>query len=356
MGRQARKKAQDLLNIASEGVVRCGHLGIYRKIEQDLRVARDELAGREELLRFDEIRRALDAKIEELTKALQDPSVADHVAIGEGVYKLLRGCQPLYLALSQGLSVKEACDALDAAGATLDGFADEDAAYHEYRRLNGGTVRIGGRRVKLNATKFAAWQKKNKESKRKFEQDPYKHTAQTTEQHGKAVSNLQKKQKNESRATRRRTKKICTEDEPTPPNLRMRVTAGNKVKYCVKDHLYKYAPAGYSNGFTTKKKALALAALCEANRPAGMGREAKQAARAEEGRAPGVTPFRGRFKAFLNVAKNTYVTLAAPGGGFLFDTAAAAGKAIKKWEKAGSPTKPSDPLYDTLVDSVQRRK
>ena len=42
--------------------------------------------------------------------------------------------------------------------------------------------------------------------------------------------------------------------------------------------------------------------------------------------------------------KNTHVTLAAPGGGSVFDTAAAAGEAIKKWEKAGSPTKKSHPL------------
>ena len=54
--------------------------------------------------------------------------------------------------------------------------------------------------------------------------------------------------------------------------------------------------------------------------------------------------------------KKTVVTLAAPGGGYLFDTAAAAGKAIEKYEKAGSPTKKSDPLYDTLVYSVERRK
>ena len=95
MGKKGRKAAQALVSKASLGVIRIGHLGIYEKLQKDLHAARERLAGREELLQFDEIRRALDAKIEELTAVLQDPSVADHVAICEGVYKLLRGCQPL---------------------------------------------------------------------------------------------------------------------------------------------------------------------------------------------------------------------------------------------------------------------
>ena len=139
----AGQAAKKLVDGAIGGVVRRGHLGIYQKLKEALEAARERLAGREELLQFDTIRQALDAKVEELTAALRDPSVADHVAISEGVYKLLRDCQPLYLALSDGLSVKEACDALDAAGATLDGYADQDAAYKEYRKLNGGWVSAG---------------------------------------------------------------------------------------------------------------------------------------------------------------------------------------------------------------------
>ena len=99
---------------------------------------------------------------------------------------------------------------------------------------------------------------------------------------------------------------------------------------------------------------MALAARCEANRPAGTTRAEQQAARAQKGYAHGVAHDRGGFRAEVSPKKGVRVTLAAPGG-YLFDTAKAAGKAIEKYEKAGSPTKPSDPMYDTLVYLVQRK-
>ena len=92
-----------------------------------------------------------------------------------------------------------------------------------------------------------------------------------------------------------------------------------------------------------------LAAKCLANRPAGTTREEQRAARAQEGKARGVKPDPGG-RGYMAMAypkkpkKRTQVMLAAPGGGYLFDTAAAAAKAIKKYEDAGSPTKKSDPL------------
>ena len=91
-----------------------------------------------------------------------------------------------------------------------------------------------------------------------------------------------------------------------------------------------------------------LAAKCLANRPAGATLEEQRAARAEEGRAPGVTPHRGGYKAQVSPKKNMRVTLAAPGGGYLFDTSKAAGKAIEKYEKAGSPTNKSHPLVHNV--------
>ena len=357
MGRQGRKAAQNVLDKAREGVIRVGHLGIYEKLQKDLHAARERLAGREELLRFDEIRRALDAKIEELTAVLQDPSVADHVAISEGVYKLLLGCEPLYLALSEGCSVKEACDALDSAGAVLDGFADEDAAYKEYRRLNGGWIRDHGKWVKLNAKDFAKRQAALKKSNENFAKNPYKDTKQTTAGHEVAFRKERKTKKKHGDATLRKTKKArVDDDEPTPSNLSMRVRDGNKVRYCVQSNIFEYAPEGYSNGYTTKKKAMELAELCLANRPAGRTLKEMQAARAQKGVPRGVHPQDGAYKALVRPKKRLRVMLAAPGGGYLFDTAKAAGKAIKKYEDAGSPTKPSDPLYDTLVYSVYRRK
>ena len=358
MGR-ARKAAQDLVDKARNGAIDLGHLGIYRKLQKNLHAARERLAGREELLQFDKIRRALDAKVEELTAALQDPSVPDHVAISEGVYKLLRKCQPIYLALNDGLSVKEACDALDDAERTLDDFADQDEKYKKHRKLNGGTVRIDGKLVKLNAKKFAAWQAAWRESVRRHKENPYAFTNQTTEAQIDAFNSKQKTNQLRTRRYALRAKRAREEDEepppPPPPNLRMRVIvtlAGNKVKYCVKAHLYKYAPAGYSNGYTTKKKALALAALCEANRPAGTTREEVRDARAQKGLPDGVTPHQGGYKAQVTPKKNTHVRLAAPDGGSVFDTAEAAAKAIKDYEDAGSPTTKSHPLVKYVNRSV----
>ena len=99
-----------------------------------------------------------------------------------------------------------------------------------------------------------------------------------------------------------------------------------------------------------------LAGKCLANRPAGTTRMEQQAARAQKGYSRGVTSEGDGSKAMVTPKKRTRVTLKAPGGGFKFGTAAAAAKAIKDYEDAGSPTKKSDPLYDTLVYSVERRK
>jgi hypothetical protein len=344
----AGQAAKKLVDGAIGGVVRRGHLGIYQKLKEALEAARERLAGREELLQFDTIRQALDAKVEELTAALRDPSVADHVAISEGVYELLNACQPLYLAINDGLSVKDACDALNEAYATLDHFADEDAAYDKYRKLNGGWIRDHGKWVKLNAKEFATWQEKNNKSKQNFKQNPYKDTKQTTAGHEVAFRKERKTKKKHGDATHRKTKKARRDDdEPTPPGLDMRVTGSKGAKskkYCVTVRLFEYAPKKTSNPYTTKEKAMELAELCLANRPAGRTRVEQQAARAQKGLKHGVVPRDGGFKVFLSPKKKTNVTLAAPGGGSLFDTAAAAAKAIKKYEDAGSPTNKTHPL------------
>ena len=355
MGPRARKAAQELLNKARDGAIKCGHLGIYQKLQKELHAARERLAGREELLQFDTIRQALDAKIEELTAVLQDPSVADHVAISEGVYKLLRECQPLYLALSEGLSVKDACDALDAAGAVLDGFADEDAAYKEYRRLKGGWVRDPntGKRVKLNAKAFAKWQAAQQQALKNFADHPYEYTAQTPEAHIKAVSSDQKKTKRRHARERAQTKRARLEEPPLPKELVMRVTGskGRKSKkYCVQSSIFMHAPKGSSNGWKTKEKAMELAALCVANRPAGTTFEEKQADRGKKGMPQGVYPEKHGWMAKLTPKKNMYLTLAAPGG-YIFASSAAAGKAIEKYEKAGSPTDKSHPLVKYVYRS-----
>ena len=94
-----------------------------------------------------------------------------------------------------------------------------------------------------------------------------------------------------------------------------------------------------------------LAAKCLANRPAGTTRAEQQAARAQKGFPRGVTPEGRGYKAQLSPKKRTFVVLAAPGGGGVFDTAAAAGKAIKKYEKAGSPTDKSHPLVKYVYRS-----
>jgi len=350
MGPRARKAAQELLNKARDGAIKCGHLGIYQKLQKELHAARERLAGREELLQFDTIRQALDAKIEELTAVLQDPSVADHVAICEGVYKLLRACQPLYLALNDGLSVKEACDALDEAEATLDDFADQDAAYKKYRKLNGGWVRDPtGKRVKLNAKAFAKWQAAHERANQNWKQNPYSRTTQTTEKQDEVFVEQKRKDKKRSDKYARRTKKAKTEDdEPTPPNLLMRAMADGTKKYKVMVHLFKFAPAGVRNLFRPREEAMALAARCVANRPAGTARVEQQAARAQKGLPDGVGHYQGGFRAQVIPKKNTYVTLAAPGGGSVFGTAKAAAKAIKDYEDAGSPTAKSHPLVQSV--------
>ena len=144
-----------------------------------------------------------------------------------------------------------------------------------------------------------------------------------------------------------------------PPGLQMRVMGrkgAKSTKYRVLSYLAEYAPEGYSNGYTTKEKAMELAASCVANRPAGSTPAEKAAARAKK-YPSGVVPYKtGGFMARVKGAKKLEVTLKGPGGDGVFDTAAAAGKAIKKYEDAGKPTKKSDPLYDTLVHHVQRCK
>ena len=66
--------------------------------------------------------------------------------------------------------------------------------------------------------------------------------------------------------------------------------------------------------------------------------------RAQKGLPDGVYRNGSGFTAKVKPKKRTQVTLAAPGGGSMFDTAAAAGDAIEKYEKAGSPTTQSHPL------------
>ena len=73
-----------------------------------------------------------------------------------------------------------------------------------------------------------------------------------------------------------------------------------------------------------------------------------QAARAQKGLPDGVGHYQGGFRAQLIPKKNTYVTLAAPGGGSVFGTAKAAAKAIKDYEDAGSPTTKSHPLVKNV--------
>ena len=158
-----------------------------------------------------------------------------------------------------------------------------------------------------------------------------------------------------------RTKRARDEDEEeaTPPGLEMYVLGGKgreTKKYRVLRSLYKFAPAESSNPYTTKEKAMELAASCVANRPAGSTPAEKAAARAKK-YPSGVVPYKtGGFMARVKGAKKLEVTLKGPGGDGVFDTAAAAGKAIKNYEDAGKPTKKSDPLYDTLVYLTYRRQ
>ena len=348
MGKKERRKARQIVHNAREGVVYHGHQGIYDVIDK-VRAAAAKLDGAERrkvLFKCSEICKELDAKVEAFVSGVQDPSVEDHAAIFEGVYNLLRDCQPIYHALKSKGSGTEAFDEFNAAEATLARLADEDEAYGEHRRLNGGLVRDThtGNFVRLNAKDFATWQEKNKKSKRKFEENPYTHTNQTPEAHIKAFSSEQKRQKRKKRRYALQTKEACVEEPPPPKELVMRVTGGKTKKYYVQAHLFQYAPKGMKNRGTTKEAAMELAALCEANRPAGMGREAKQDAHAQKGYPRGVTSEGDGYTARVSPKKKVRVTLAAPGGGCIFASAKAAGEAIEKYEKAGSPTDESDPL------------
>ena len=341
---------------AKGGVIRNGHQGIYDVIER-LRASAAKLDGaarRKVLFKCSEVCQALDAKVEAFVSGVQDPSVEDRAAIYEGVYNLLRDCLPFYHALKSEGSLTEACDEFNAAEATLARVADADEAYGEYRKLHGGTVCDAhtGKYVKLNAKEFAKWQATLKKANEKFAKSPYEHTNQTTDKDEKAFSKKTKREKNLSDKYTRRTKKARKEQNaPTPRELQMKVMAGGEKKYRVSYHIYRFAPAGSSNPYTTMEAAMELAALCLANRPAGMGREAKQAARAQKGLPDGVSPEGGGFQVQLMPKKKTVVKLAAPGGGFVFGTAAAASKAIKDYEDAGSPTEESH----SLVFSVYRK-
>ena len=375
MPNRERRKAQQLLNSAQRGVIDHGHQGLY-DVTDRLRVWAARLDGakrREVLFKCNEICQALDANMEVFVTGVRDPSVPDRAAINEGVYNLLRDCQPIYHALRSKGSLTEACDEFDAAQATWDRLKKRDAAYDKDRKENGGWVcekpkrkttktgRAGyaGKRVKLDAKAFAAFQADNKRKEENFKQNPYEYTNQTTEDDEEAFFDYQKKAKKKSAAaTRRKRKALKEEEEPTPPELEMSVRANNEKKYHVQSHLFQYAPKGMKNRWTTKEKAMELAELCVANRPVGMGCEAKQAARTQKGYPRGVSPDPdgGGYWAMLTPKKRTIVTLKAPGGGYFFDTAKAAGEAVEKYEAAGSPTKKSDPLYDTLVYSVRRKK
>ena len=187
--------------------------------------------------------------------------------------------------------------------------------------------------------------------KQTFKKTPYTRSHQTTDKHVGAFNSRQKTTKRRMHRYARRTKRaLAEEEEPTPPELEMRVTT--EKKYCVTKQLFKYASKGTSNPYTTKEAAMELAAKCVANRPAGIS-----SVRAQKGYPRGVYDARRGpgYRAQVS-PKNTVVTLAAPGGGCIFASAKAAGEAVKNYEKAGSPTKKSDPLYDTLVHHVQRCK
>ena len=367
MPQPERTAARVLKNNAENGVIRCGHQGLYGVVDR-LRAAAARLDGakrREVLFKCDEIRKALDANMEEFVAGVRDPTVEDRAAIVDGIYNLLADCRPLYLALKSDRSVQEARDAFDEAEATLDRFTDEDEEYKEYRELNGGWVALGNRRgkVKLDAEAFAAWQAENKRRNERFEQNPYSRTAQTTSDDVKLFKKRQKQSAKTNAAVVRRTKRARDEDEDeeeaTPPELEMRVLGGKGCetkKYRVMPSIYKFAPAGSSNPYTTKEKAMELAASCVANRPAGTTPAEKADARAKK-YPSGVFPIEtGGFMAKIKGAKKLQVTLKGPGGDAVFDTAAAAGKAIKKYEDASKPTKKSDPLYDTLVYLTYRRQ
>ena len=348
MGNPERRKAKQLVHVARNGVINNGHLRIYEVIDK-LRVAAARLDGakrRELLFKCGEITQALDAKVDAFAAGVRDPAVEDRVAIVDGVFELLSGCMPIYHALKSKGSFTEACNAFDAARAALGRFLDEEKDYHEGRKLNGGRVRDRGKRVTLNAKAFAEWQARYKRSEENFKQNPYAFTAQTTEAHIDAVFSKQKTTKRKSRRQQARTKKARVEEPPPPKELEMRAMADGTTKYKVTRQLFKFAPAGVRNLFRPMEEAMELVAKCLANRPAGTTREEQRAARAQEGRAHGVKPdSEGRgYIAMAYPKKKTRVWLEAPGGGCYFASAKAAGEAIEKYEKAGSPTTQSHPL------------
>ena len=101
MGNPTRRKAKELVHVAREGVVNHGHQRIYEVIDK-LRASAAKLNGaarRELLFKCDEIRQALDAKVEVFAAGVRDPAVEDRVAIVDGVFELLIGCMPIYHAL-----------------------------------------------------------------------------------------------------------------------------------------------------------------------------------------------------------------------------------------------------------------
>ena len=101
MPQPERTAARVLKNNAENGVIRCGHQGLYGVVDR-LRAAAARLDGakrREVLFKCDEIRKALDANMEEFVAGVRDPTVEDRAAIVDGIYNLLADCRPLYLAL-----------------------------------------------------------------------------------------------------------------------------------------------------------------------------------------------------------------------------------------------------------------
>ena len=128
MPNRERRKAQQLLNSAQRGVIDHGHQGLY-DVTDRLRVWAARLDGakrREVLFKCNEICQALDANMEVFVTGVRDPSVPDRAAINEGVYNLLRDCQPIYHALRSKGSLTEACDEFDAAQAALERAKEAD--------------------------------------------------------------------------------------------------------------------------------------------------------------------------------------------------------------------------------------
>lgn len=346
MAVKGRDKAHRLVSNAREGIIKYGHLGLNKVIERKLLDARAQLDGREDFLKCHEIRQALSANIETFAAAARDPSVEYQAAMVEGVNELLQKCVPLYHTLISNQSLAKACDAIKAAEAALDAWADEDEDYKKQQELNGGYIRNKyGKRVKLNAKDLAAWQADNKRGFMNYQKNPYGNSDQTTAEHDKAFIEGMKKNKKKSNAFKKRTRKTRDDDEePTPPELRMAVKRDGMKKYNLYPNLFRFAPTGTTNCLRTKEAAMELAALCVARRPAGSTLKEKRAKNEQKGIRPGVVPMRDGFIARVMPKNKTVVTLAAPGGGYLFVSADKAGDAMDKWEKKGKPCVKSDPL------------